>query len=248
VRLTLRITIYLIVAFGLTSFASGCRTPTLQIEAPGDASRYRTWDFVHPVRDAIHAPVLVGVDLEPLVAKQVEIGLADRGFQHTANDPDLLVHFQLAVRGRLVKENVTGAIQHLPSLHYSPSFDVQATRTEFRRYEFAELLILMLDRRERALVWRGRLEERYRDAFAPHLGEAVSQLLARVPPPRPSTNAPTVIVKAATPQSTRASARFRNCCTRCCLAAPPRCVYIVPEARFTMVSSQFPRRKERRPP
>jgi hypothetical protein len=229
VRLTLRIAIYLIVAFGLTSFASGCRTPTLQIETPGDASRYRTWDFAHPVRDVIHAPVLVGVDLEPLVAKQVEIGLADRGFRRTANDPDLLVHFQLAVRGQLVKENVTGAIQHLPSFHHSPSFDVQATRTEFRRYEFAELLVLMLDRRERALVWRGRLEGRYRDAFTPHLREAVSQLLARVPPPRPPTDARTVIVKAAAP-------------------APPRCVYTVPEARFTMVSSPAPGRKERRPP
>jgi hypothetical protein len=106
---------------------------------------------------------------------------------------------------------------------------VQATRTEIRRYEFAELLVLMLDRRERTLVWRGRFEERYRDEFAPYLGEAVSQLLARVPPPRPSTDARTVIVKAAAP-------------------APPRCVYTVPEARFTMVSSLAPRRKERRPP
>jgi len=203
VRLTLRITVRLLVAFGLTSFALGCRTAILQIEAPGDASRYRTWNFTHPVRDVNHAPVLVGVDLEPLVAKQVEIGLADRGFLRTANDPDLLVHFQLVVREQLVKENVTGAIQHLPSLHHSPSYDVQATQIEFRHYEFAELLVLMLDRRERTLVWRGTLEERYRDEFAPHLGEAVSQLLARVPPPRPTTNARRMIVKAATPQSTR---------------------------------------------
>lgn len=202
-RLTLRITVHLLVAFGLTAIASGCRTPTLKIETPGDASRYRTWDFAHPVRDVNHAPVLVGVDLEPLVAKQIEIGLADRGFLRASNDPDLLVHFQLVVRGQLVKENVTGAIQHLPSLHHSPSYDVQATQIEFRRYEFAELLVLMLDRREHSVVWRGTLGDRYRDEFAPHLGEAVAQLLARVPPPRPSANARSVIVKAGAPKSAR---------------------------------------------
>ncbi len=181
-RYTLRITVRLVAAFALISFASGCQTPRLQIETPGDASSYRTWNFIHPARDLIHAPLPVGIDLDPVVAKQIEIGLSDRGFQRTSSDPDFLVHFQLVVREQLVKQNVTSAIQHLPSLHYSQSFDVQATRTEFRRYEFAELLVLMLDRRERALVWRGRLEERYRDAFAPHLGEAVSQLIAQVPP------------------------------------------------------------------
>ncbi len=194
-RLTLRITARLLVAFALISFASGCRTLSLQIDKPGDVSRYRTWNFVDPVRDVIHAPMLVGIDLEPAVAKQVEIGLSDRGFQRTSNDPDLLVYFQLVVRAQLVKWNVTGAIQHLPSLHYSPSYDLQTTRTELKRYEIVDLLVLMIDSRERRLVWRGRLNERYLDAFTPHLGEAVSQLLARVPSPRPSTNGRTVIVK-----------------------------------------------------
>ena len=179
----------------MISFASGCRTLSLQIDKPGDVSGYRTWNFVHPVRGAIHAPLLVGIDLEPVVAKQVEIGLSDRGFRRTPNDPDLLVYFQLVVREQLVKQHVTGAIQHLSSLHYAPSYDVQVSWTEFRRYEIAELLVLMIDSRERRLVWRGRLNERYLDAFTPHLGEAVSQLLAHVPSPRPSTNGRTVIVR-----------------------------------------------------
>ncbi len=194
-RLALRITVCVLLALGLISFASGCGTLSLQIEEPGDVSRYRTWDFVQPVRGAIHAPSLVSVDLEPAVAKQVEIGLSDRGFRRTPNDPDLLVYFQLVVRKQLVEQNVTGAIQHLPSLHDAPSYDVQATRTELKRYEIAELLVLMIDSKKRHVVWRGRLNERYLDEFTPHLGEAVSQLLAHVPPPRPSTNGRTVIVK-----------------------------------------------------
>ena len=194
-ELTLRIADRLVVAFALISFASGCRTLSLQIDEPGDVSDYRTWNFVHSVRDVIHAPLLVGIDLESVVAKQVEIGLTDRGFQRTPNDPDLLVYFQLVVQEQLVQQNVTSAIQHLPSLHYSPSYDVQTTQTELKRYEIVDLLVLMIDSRERRLVWRGRLNERYLDAFTPHLGEAVSQLLARVPSPRPSTNGRTVIVK-----------------------------------------------------
>ncbi len=194
-RLTLRITARLVVAIALISFASGCRTLSLQIDKPGDVSGYRTWNFVHPMRGAIHAPLLVGIDLEPVVAKQVEIGLYDRGFRRTSNDPDLLVYFQLVVREQLVQQNVTSAIQHLPSLHYSPSYDVQTTKTEIRRYEIAELLVLMIDSRERRLVWRGRLNERYLDAFTPHLGEAVSLLLAHVPSPRLATDSRTVIVK-----------------------------------------------------
>jgi hypothetical protein len=142
----------------------------------------------------------LGIDLEPAIERQVEIGLSDRGFQRSPNDPDLLVYFHLGVREQLVKQNVTGAVQHLPSLHYAPSYDVQVTRTEFIRYEIAELVIVMIDSRERQLVWRGQLNERYPDAFTPHLGEAVSQILARVPSPRPSPSGRTVIVKKETDQ------------------------------------------------
>ena len=210
-HLTLRITVNLLAAFGSISLASGCGTPTLQIEAPGDVSGYRTWDFVQPVPDAIRAPWIAGVDLEPVVAKQVERGLSDRGFQRTTSDPGLLVYFQLVVRRQLVEEYVTGAVQHVPSLHYSPSYDIQKTWTEVRRYEVAELMVLMLDPSDRRLVWRGRFEGRYRDEFTPHLGAAVSQLLARVPQPRPSSNGRTAIVKAAAPRDARSSRADASC-------------------------------------
>jgi len=199
VRLTLRITVYLLVAFASISFASGCRTLSLEVETPGDVSRYRTWNFAHPTRDVTHAPFLVGTDFESAVSQQVEIELFDRGFQRTANDPDLLVFFQLGVREQLVEQQVTGAMQHLPSLHNAPSYDVQVTRTEFRRYEIAELLFVMVESKGRQLVWRGRLNDRYLDGFKPHLGEAVSQLLAQVPFSRPSMNGPTVIVREEAP-------------------------------------------------
>jgi hypothetical protein len=195
VHITLPITACLLVAFALISFASGCRTPTLRIETPGDVSGYRTWNFVDPVSDAIEVPGRVDDDLEPAIARQVEIGLAERGFRRTTTDPDLLVAFHLAVREQWVEQNETGAIQHLPSLHYAPSYDVQATRTELRRYETAELWVVMLDRKDRAVVWRGRFNGRFLDAFAPHLDDAVSQLLAEVSPPRSSGKSRTIIAE-----------------------------------------------------
>jgi hypothetical protein len=195
--------VWLFIAIGAIQLTSGCRTPELRIEEPGDVSSYRTWDFVRPVRGLIHAPLFRGVDLEPVVAMQVETWLSEQGFRRAPNDPDILVYFQLVVRGQLVKENVTGAMQHVPSHDYTPSFDVQATRTEIRHYEIAEFLILMIDPSERRLVWRGRLTERYQNAFEPHLREAVSQLLAHIPPPRPASKGTTVIVKEEKSQRTR---------------------------------------------
>jgi hypothetical protein len=190
-----RVTVYLLFAFVSISFASGCRTLSVRIEKPGDVSRYRTWNFVHPARSANPAPSQMSIDLETVVAKQVEIVLSDRGFQRTKTDPDLLVYFQLAVREQFVEQSVTGAVQHLPSLHYAPSYDVQVTEIEVRRYEIAELLVVMIESRERGVVWRGRLGDRYLDAFRPHIGEAVSQLLADLSPSQPSRNGRTVIVK-----------------------------------------------------
>ncbi len=198
-RHTLRLTTCLLVAFGLLSFAPGCQTPTLQIDEPGDVSRYRTWDFVRPVRGLIHAPLLEADALEPVVARQVETSLFDRGFRRTRTNPDVLLYFRLSVRGQLVKRNVTGAIHHLASLHSSASYDVQATHTELTRYDIAELLVLMIDPREHHLVWRGRLNRRYRDEVTPYLGELVSQLLAHLPPPRHGAQRRTVIVKEEAP-------------------------------------------------
>jgi hypothetical protein len=207
VRLTLRITVYLFIAFASISFASGCRTLSLEVETPGDAARYRTWNFAHPTRDVTHAPLFVGTDFESAVSQQVEAELSDRGFQRTANNPDLLVFFQLGVREQLVEQHVTGAMQHLPSLHNAPSYDVQVTRTEFRRFEIAELLFVMVESNGRQLVWRGRLNDRYLDGFKPHLREAVSQLLAQVPFSRPSLNGQTAIVREEAPLGISISGR-----------------------------------------
>lgn len=194
-RPALRITVSVLVALGWSAFATGCRTLSVRVDEPGDISRYRTWDFYRPPLEAARAPLRSGIDFESVVAEQIETGLSDRGFRRATVRPGLLVHFQLGIREQLVEQYVTGAIEHLPSLHSAPSFDVQRTRTERKRYEIADLRVSIIDSRTRSVVWRGRLNERYLDAFAPHLDEAVSELLGHLPRPRPSTNGRTLIAK-----------------------------------------------------
>lgn len=187
-RPTLCLTARVLVGFGLLALVSGCRSPRLEIDQLGDVSRRRTWDFVQPLRGVVHAPLHSHVDLESSVAWQIERGLLERGYQRTRNDPDVVVYFQLIVQDQIVKRNLTGAVSHLASMHSSASYDIQTTQTRSTRYETADLQILMIDPRQRRPLWDGRLSQRYRDEFMPHLGEAVSQLLTQLPPPSSATN------------------------------------------------------------
>lgn len=189
------IRVHAIVTIVLLATASGCRAPVLQIEQPGDAARFRTWDFVKPRRGEVYAPALVDVNLERSVARHVGHGLSARGFERSGRAPDLLVYFQLGIRVQTVVENVAGGVEYLSSHHSSPSFEVQSTQTEERHYENAELVVLLIDPNERRLVWRGNFSQRYREAFRPHLGEAVGELLAKVPRSGAAERVPVVIVR-----------------------------------------------------
>jgi hypothetical protein len=74
-------------------------------------------------------------------------------------------------------------MQRLDSFHDSPSYWIQATKSELRTYERGFLAIVVSGGGPRRLVWRGEFEGRFRDDFSPHLEEAVRTLLERFPPP-----------------------------------------------------------------
>jgi hypothetical protein len=107
----------------------------------------------------------------------------------------VLVVFDLTIRRGVVEVASTGALQTLHSLHSSPSIEVQATRYEMRHYETADLKIVAIDPRERSVVWRGSFAKRYEEARSPQLNDAVSQLLARMPTPRPRPDGPRAVVR-----------------------------------------------------
>jgi hypothetical protein len=75
----------------------------------------------------------------------------------------------------------TGAIKQLSSLHYSPSYQVQATVERHLTYEHSWLAVFAIDSRSRRVVWKGTLEGRSRGRFAPNLGRTIASLLERFP-------------------------------------------------------------------
>ena len=146
-----------------------------------DFSRYRTWNWQPDRARTVDAPLSDAPALDAALARFVESALRDQGFTHSPDAADFFVAIHLRVERELVTVNETGAMQVLSSLHDSPSYWIQATKSELRRYESAQLTIVVTDRHRQRRVWRGEFEGRFPGDFAPHLGDAVSRLLERFP-------------------------------------------------------------------
>jgi hypothetical protein len=177
----------------LSSIVSCAMTMSLRVEDPGDVARFRTWDWLRDDGERVDAPA--SPDSELQVARQIEESLSARGFRRTPGSAEVLVDFDLTIRRGVVEVARTGALQTLHSLHNSPSFEVQATHYEMRHYEIADLKIVAIDPRKRSVVWRGSFAKRYWEARSPQMNDAVAQLLARMPTPRPRPDGPRAVVR-----------------------------------------------------
>jgi hypothetical protein len=178
----------------LLSIVSCATTMRLRVDDPGDVSRFRTWDWLRDDGERLHVPVDSGSELELQVARRIEESLRARGYRRAPGSAEILVDFDFAIRREVVEVARTGALQTLNSLHSSPSFEVQVTRYEMRHYEIADLKIVAIDPRERSVVWRGSFTKRYEEARSPQVNDAVAQLLAKLPTPRPRLDGPRAIV------------------------------------------------------
>ena len=159
-----------------------------------DFSRYRTWSWRPSGAQTVEAPLSNAPALDAVLARLVEGALHARGFQHSRDTGDFFVAYHLTVERDLVTVNETGAMQHLSSLHDSPSYSVQVTKSELRNYESARLVIIVTQRDRQRPIWRGAFWGRFRDEFAPHLSRAVSRLLEHFPratkPAAPAPSSP----------------------------------------------------------
>ncbi len=155
-----------------------------------DFSSYRTWNWRPDRARTVDAPLGDAPALDAALARFVESALRDQGFTHSPDAADFFVAIHLRVERELVTVNETGAMQVLSSLHDSPSYWIQATKSELRRYESAQLAIVVTDRHRQRRVWRGEFQGRFPGDFAPHLGDAVSRLLERFPPATKPTSSP----------------------------------------------------------
>jgi len=178
----------------LSSVVSCSTTMNLRAEDSGDVSRFRTWNWLRDDGGRVGARAGRDSEREIRVARQIEESLGARGFRRAPANAEILVDFDLTIRREAVEVARTTAVQTLNSLHSSPSFEVQATRYEMRHYEIAILKIVAIDPREQSVVWRGSFAKRYDEARPPQLNDAVVQLLARMPTPRPRSDGPRAVV------------------------------------------------------
>lgn len=167
----------------LAFLALACATPgDVTFDEGTDFSRYRTWDWLPESPRSVDAPSYDVTALDQRLAEAVEAHLEARGLVRTGVRPDFRVGAWLLVRSRIVVVRTTGATQTLFSFtSASPTYEVQSTREELHSYEEGRLLVFVRDERSGRLVWRGALDRRVDDDFAPHLEDVVSSLLAKLP-------------------------------------------------------------------
>jgi hypothetical protein len=204
-KITLQLVASLFLSIAPLTFGVGCSTPvTVSVDEEADFSQYRTWGWPpreapDPESNAADASVL-----DRQLASHILEALRERGLRYEREDPDLIVAARLLVSRKQVTINTTPAMEWLPSLHNSPSYEIQYTRSDTHTDEVGHLVVVVRDPRLGREVWRGETERRFQSAFAPHIGEVVDSLLGRFPTapiqsPGPGTQA--IAVR----ESTRAS-------------------------------------------
>ncbi len=172
-----------LVAVLLAGLGVACATTVhVAFDEREDFSTYRTWNWQSDRARTVDAPLGDAPALDAALARLIEGALRDRGFTRSRDRADFFVATHLTVEREFVTVSETGAMQVLSSLHYSPSYWVQATKRALRRYESAQLAIVVTDGHRQRRVWRGEFQGRFPGDFAPHLGDAVSRLLERFPP------------------------------------------------------------------
>jgi hypothetical protein len=179
-----RVPAALLLSLAVLPFASGCASKgDVTIEERSDLTGACTWDFLSPRSRSVHAPHSDAHALDASLARLLERGLLERGLARATDRPDLFVTYFLEVERRVVIVSETPAVEHLASLHHTPSYDIQATETRKEVHETGKLTVLVSDSADQAIAWRGTFEESFKGEVAPRLEDAVARLLERLPAP-----------------------------------------------------------------
>jgi hypothetical protein len=177
----------LVVCLAVTSLACA---PAIRIttDESVDFAAYRTWGWrVGQPIEAASEPEQVA--LARALAAHVAREMAARGFTYAASAPDLEVTPELTIRRRHVTVHTAKADQFLPSLHASPSYQIEGMSVEETRvYDVADLAISVRDRSSGALVWHGRLRGQFQGSFARHVSENIAALMRPFPETSPMTD------------------------------------------------------------
>jgi hypothetical protein len=171
------------VAILLAWLGLGCATTVdIAFDEREDFSRYRTWDWLPHGLPNVDAPESDARSLDAHLARLIERELLERGFERSADRPDFLVTYRLALRRRAVIVDEPAAPYLLSSLHHSPSYWVEGSRKALRVHEKVRLSIGVSEAGEWTMIWRATLLRTLEDAPVLRLDDAVATLLDRFPP------------------------------------------------------------------
>jgi len=166
-------------ALALTACATAMSVSS-HVERGLDFSRYRTWDWGPADTLPTGDPRL---DNNPFFKDHlqgaIEKGLAARGLgSPTASGPDLLIHYHASINQPI---NVSGA----DAGHGYCYGDCNQGGVD---YEAGTLVVDIVDARTNRVIWRGWAQDSVedvldnRDKMARKIDEAVTRMLARLPP------------------------------------------------------------------
>ena len=163
--------------------ATGCATMTVSshVQSGIDFGPYRTFDWGPADALPTGDPRL---DQDPFFKDHlmgaVEKQLAGRGYERSsAGTPDLLIHYHASINQRL---DVSGADRE-----YGYCYD-DACKAWVVDYEAGTLVLDIVDTRTNRVIWRGWAQDSVedvlnnRDRMTRKINEAVTRMLARLPP------------------------------------------------------------------
>ncbi len=166
-------------AMALTGCAS-TMTVSSHVQGGLDFTPYRTWDWGPPDTLPTGDPRL---DANPFfkdhVQGAVEKSLAARGMRGPGpGSPDLLIHYHASIDQRI---NVSGS-------DTARGYSYDDPTTALNQYEAGTLVVDFVDAKTNRVIWRGWAQDSVegvldnQDRMAKQIDEAVTRMLARLPP------------------------------------------------------------------
>jgi hypothetical protein len=154
------------------TFAAGCSTISVETDydRAADFKRYRTYRWIPHTKGSENNPLMSDPLIKSHVQSSVDAEMAKKGLQKIEEGhPDLLIAYYFTTRNRM---DVT---------HY---YGYWYPHTSVYRYKEGTLILDIVDREEKQLIWRGWasgvLENR--ENLHKQIAYSVEKLLRRYPP------------------------------------------------------------------
>lgn len=175
-----------IYAFWALLLLAGCspfRVVRNQADPSGHWSEYRTFAFVDTNR-ITGAPGATYQAAFDMIKQAVSAEMRERGFQPSANNPDLLVNLGVVVTEKTQTRQTT--IQEAPLYIGQRRYHWQSQEVPVGTYEEGTINVHVVDAQQNALLWDAAVASviNRRSTDPARIGEAVDHLFKKFPGPK----------------------------------------------------------------